>query len=65
MILTKHAKLRYRERFGVQDDKEIIRRAQVAVVSKHNDDNTEQRRYGAIIFEICGDTIMTVKKKNI
>jgi len=61
MTLTKHAKQRYKERFGAQSDSEIIRRCIVAQKSSVTNEGFTHKIYGAILFVVVDDTIITVK----
>ena len=64
LTLTKHARERYRERFGVQSDKIIIERAGKAVEYGRGKDGVSYRAYGAICFAILEDSILTVMKRD-
>jgi len=61
MTLSKHARERYRARFGIQDDKEIIRRCSVGIQTSVSRDGFAHRVYGAILFVTANEIIITVK----
>lgn len=52
-ILSKHAKERYFERFGAQDEKTILDRCEKATTFfEDTHEKIIKRRYGAIVFVI-------------
>ena len=66
MILTKHTKQRYRERFGIQDDKEILRRCVNSVEFFNDGKGLTKRSYGCIVFVVLNNEfITTITKKTL
>ena len=64
MTLTKHSKERYVERFGIQDEKEILRRANLAVTFQDDGKGITKRVWGNIVFVVLDqEVITTIHKK--
>lgn len=63
MKITKHALERYHERFGRQDINEIKRRALNSRLIREEDGGRELRSWGAIVFVVAEETIITVMQQ--